>query len=275
LARVAVSARIDDVASLQISGETNPINAQGGTIVRGLLQDFDLTPLSSYAARYLGYGLEEGKLSLDITLLLQRRKLNARSRIKIDRLTLGRKSESKNATKLPVHLAIALLKDSSGSITLNVPIEISLDDPRFEFQKAIIGALLNPFKKAAAFPFTVFGAQMGGGGEELGFQEFSSGSSELIPRESGKLDTILRGLKRWPEIMLDIEGSVDTTDTGDLQLLAADRARAVKEYLLRPGTLEPDRIFLIDNSLENVPRKGSRALLSLKDSFPSPQPNDR
>jgi hypothetical protein len=219
--------------------------------------------------------LKEGKLSLDLTFLLQHRIFNAQSRLEIDRLTLGRKSESKDATKLPVHLAIALLKDGSGRIMLNVPIEIALDHPRLEFQNTIIGALLNPFKKAAAFPFTAFGAQMGGGGEELGFQEFSSGSSELVPQESGKLDTILQGLKRYPEIMLDIEGSVDRNDTGDLQILAADRARAVKEYLLRPGTLEPGRIFLIDDALENVPREGSRALLSLKDSFPSPQPSDR
>jgi len=71
--------------------------------------------------------------------------------------------------------------------------------------------------------------------------------------------------------MLDIEGSVDIEkDTGDLQLLAANRAKIVKEYLLQQGTLEKERIFLIDDSLEKVPRKGSRALLSLKDKYRSP-----
>jgi outer membrane protein OmpA-like peptidoglycan-associated protein len=112
---------------------------------------------------------------------------------------------------------------------------------------------------------------MGGGGDELGFQEFASESAELIPQETGKLNTILQGLKRWPEFMLDIEGSVDVkNDTGDLQLLAANRSRIVKAYLVSEGSLEPDRIFLIENSLANVPRKGSRALLYLSDKYRSP-----
>ena len=266
LARVAVSAEIDNAAPLQISGASNPIRGQGETSFRGLLQNVSLVPLSPYTAKYLGYELANGEISLDTKFLIQGRKLNAQTEIVIDRLTLGGKSESKDATKLPVHLVIALLKDSNGKITLKVPIEIALDDPKFEPQKAIIDAVLSPFKKIATSPFAALGAQLGGGGEELGFQAFSSGSAELDPQETGKLDTILQGLKRWPEFTLNVEGSVDADkDTGDLQLLAADRARTVKEYFLRQGTLAPERIFLVDNALANVPRKGSRALLSLYD----------
>ncbi len=266
LARVAVSAEIGDAAPLQISGESNPIRAQGETNFRGLLQNVSLVPLSPYTAKYLGYELAKGEISLDTRFLIEGRKLNALTQIVIDRLTLGGKTESKDATKLPVHLIIALLKDFDGKITLKVPIEIALDDPKFEPQKQIIEAVLSPFKKIATSPFAALGAQLGGGGQELGFQVFSSGSAELDPQETGKLDTILQGLKRWPEFTLNVEGSVDADkDTGDLQLLAANRARTVKEYFLRQGTLEPQRIFLVDNSLANVPRKGSRALLSLYD----------
>ena len=164
-----------------------------------------------------------------------------------------------------MHLAITLLKDTSGKITLHVPITGTLDDPKFQLKEAIIKAVLNPFAKTATAPFAALGAQLGGGGEELGFQEFFAGSDQLPPQEARKLDKILQGLKRWPDLMLDIEGSVDAEkDTGNLQLLAANRAKTVKEYLLRQGALEPGRIFLIDNSLESVPRKGSRALLHLK-----------
>lgn len=264
-ASVAVKAKIDNVAKLQISGETNPIHKQGETNVRGLLQNVNLVPLSPYAAKYLGYELTKGGLGLDVKYLVQRRKLSAQNKIEIDHLTLGEKTKSKYATKLPVHLAIALLKDTSGKITLDVPIRGTLDDPKFQLKKAIIKGVLNPFTKTATAPFAALGAQLGGGGEELGFQEFFPGSDQLPPQETRKLDKILQGLKRWPELMLDIEGSVDAEkDTGNLKLLAANRAKSVKEYLLRQEALEPGRIFLIDNSLESVPRKGSRALLHLK-----------
>jgi hypothetical protein len=274
LASLAVNAKIENVAQLQISGETNPFGPQGETNLRGLLRNVNLVPLSPYAAKYLGYELTAGELSLDTALLIRARKINAENKMEIDRLTLGGKTESEDATELPVQVGIALLKDPSGRITLNVPIAGTLDDPEFQLQKAIIEAVLGPIKKTAMFPFAALGAQLGGGGEELGFQEFSSGSAELVPQEIGKLDTILQGLQRWPEFMLDIEGSVDAeNDAGDLKLLAANRAKNVKEYLLRLGTLEPDRIFLIDNPVEKVPRKGSRALLYLKDKYRGPVQN--
>jgi hypothetical protein len=266
---VAVHARIDD-AELQISGETNTTGTQGAMNLRGLLQNVSLVPLSPYVAKYLGYELTAGALSLDVAFLMQGRKISAKNKLKIDQLTFGGKIENTDATKLPVRLVIFLLKDQNGTITLNVPIGRTLDDPKFELQKTIIDAALHPFTKTAIFPFAALDAPSGGEGEELGVQEFSSGSAELIPRETGKLDTILQGLRRWPEFMLDIEGSVDArNDSGDLELLAADRARTVKEYLLREGTLEPDRIFLIDNPLEKVAQQGGRALLSLKDRYRS------
>ena len=63
------------------------------------------------------------------------RKLTLENTILIDGLTLGRKTESRDATRLPVHLAIALLTDMNGRITLHVPIAVALDDPRSIFRK--------------------------------------------------------------------------------------------------------------------------------------------
>ena len=81
-------------------------------------------------------------------------------------------------------------------------------------------------------------------------------------------------MARWPELVLDVEGSVDgAQDKGDLQLLAANRAKVVQAYLSRPGSVEPGRIFLIVHSLETVPRKGSLVFLSLRDKPSSPVEN--
>ena len=273
-ASVSVLARIEGGAPFQISGAVNPISGSMTANVRGLLQHAELLPLSPYAAKYLGYQLAAGDLSLDTTVALQNNRLETANRIEIDRLTLGARTESKDATNLPVPLAIALLKDWNGNIILNIPIAVELADPAFDPLKAIIDAVLNPFKNAAEFPFAAFGAQLGGGGDELGFQKFTTGSADLIPLEAEKLDTILRGMVRWPQLVLDVEGSVDGGhDTGDLQLLAASRAAVVQEYLSRLGSVEPGRIFLIVHSPQTVPRKGSRAFLYLKDISASPVEN--
>ena len=62
---------------------------------------------------------------------------------------------SPDATKLPVRLAVAILKDRDGKITLDVPIQGSLDDPKFRIGKVVEYALLNILTKSgdlAIFP---------------------------------------------------------------------------------------------------------------------------
>ncbi len=266
LPSVSVHGMIGDGAPLQVFGRASPGGVQGKMDVRGLLRNMSLVPLSPYAAKYLGYEVAAGDLSLDVAFSMEDGKISALSTVKIDRLTFGGRTESKEATPFPVRLAVFLLKDSSGAITLNVPIERTPGETRFQLQKTIIDAVLTPFAKATTFPFAaICGASAG---EELGVQEFNSGSTELIPAETAKLDAILKGLVLWPELILDIEGSVDATnDRGDPRLLASARARAVEGYFLLHGSLEPGRIFLIDDLPENVPRNGSRALLTLKDKY--------
>jgi hypothetical protein len=270
-ASVAARAAIDATARLQIYGDANPIHGGGDTKIRALLQNVELTALSPYAAKYLGYELAAGDVSIDSALSIQGRRLGARNKIEIDRLKLGGKSAGKDATKLPIRVAIALIADSNGRITLEVPIEGTLDDPKLDLAKTFLEALFSPLMKTAADPFAAMGARLGKASEGLGFQEFLPGSAELLPREAWKLDTILEGLKRWPELMLDIEGSIDAKkDSGDLRLLAAGRAKAVADYLLRRGTVEPGRIFLVDAADGDVPSEGSRALLYLKDQYRGP-----
>jgi hypothetical protein len=271
-ASVALQAEIGTSARLQISGETNPLVMRGETNLRGLLRNLSLLPLGPYSSRYLGYQLTAGELNLDVSLLIRGQTLRSENTIEIDSLALGEKTDSRDATKLPVRLAIFLLTDMRGNITLNIPIDAGLAATGEELQKTLINAVLTPFRKTTSFPFSTLDATSGSGGEELGVQEFAHGSADLQQQESGKLDRILQGLQRWPELMVDIEGSVDAeNDTGDLHLLAMNRAKAAREYLLHAGTLEPTRVFLLSDSMENVPRKGSRALLTLKDRYRHPK----
>jgi len=60
-------------------------------------------------------------------------------------------------------------------------------------------------------------------------------------------------------------------DGGDLRLLAGDRARAVREYLVGKGELEPGRVFMVDDATRDVPISGSRALLALQDQYAEPR----
>ena len=95
------------------------------------MRDIELGPFTPYSGKYVGYAIEKGKMTFNVAYKIENRKLAASNQIVIDQLTFGGKVESPQATKLPVMLAVALLKDRNGVIDVNLPISGSLDDPKF------------------------------------------------------------------------------------------------------------------------------------------------
>jgi len=123
-----------------------------------------------------------------------------------------------------VRLAIAILKDRAGKIILDVPIQGSLDDPKFRISKVVWGTLENILVKVATSPFSLIGAAFGGGGEELGQQDFALGSALLTADDTNRLNTLIKALDARPGLNLEITGSVDADgDREGLQRAALDR----------------------------------------------------
>ncbi|KAG0163440.1 hypothetical protein DFQ30_000176 [Apophysomyces sp. BC1015] len=91
----------------------------------------------------------------------------------IDPLTFGEHVDRPGATKLPVRLAIALLKNSRGEIDVNVPVSGSLSNPQFSLGGVIWRAILNLLTKAVTSPFALLtGAFSGEQAQELGYVDF-------------------------------------------------------------------------------------------------------
>ena len=77
-------------------------------------------------ANTLVYGIDKGKLSMDISYFVEQNRLKAQNHLFLDQLTLGDKVDSPDATSLPARLALSLLQNRRGEIDLNLPIEGSL-----------------------------------------------------------------------------------------------------------------------------------------------------
>ena len=151
-------------------------------------------------------------MSAQLTYQVAERKLKSENHLTLDQLTLGQKVESADATRLPVRLAIALLKDRDGRIALDLPVNGSLDDPQFNLGKVVYRAIETVLARIVTSPFSALGALFGGKGEELSFQEFQPGSTNLLPAAIAKLDVLANGLYARPELQLEIEGSADPLD---------------------------------------------------------------
>jgi hypothetical protein len=147
----------------------------------------------------------------------------------LNQLTFGEKVESPDAIKLPVLLAVSLLRDRNGVIDINLPISGSLDDPQFSIGSIIVRVIVNFITKAVTAPFALLGA-MFGGGEELAWLEFDPGRFALSANAENKLKSLSKALIDRPALKLEITGRTDPEiDREGLRRASIDRkVRALK-----------------------------------------------
>ena len=244
---VELRGKVDDTAPLEITGKINPLARDLFLDIKASATDIELPPLSPYSIKYAGYGIERGKLSVKVKYLVENRKLAAENNVYLDQLTFGEKVESPTATKMPVLLAVALLKDRDGVIDVNLPVDGSLDDPQFSVGGVIIQVIVNLIVKAVTAPFALIGSMFGGGGgEELSYLEFTPGSARLDAADEAKLKSIAKALTERPGLKLDVAGRVDpAADREGLKRAAVEnqvKVQKVKETGKGAATISLDEI---------------------------------
>ena len=276
-ARLDLKGRVEGDAPVTIEGWINPVAktlyADIGAKVRGI----DLPMMSPYSAKYVGYAIERGKLSLDVHYRIDEGKLTADNRIFLDQLTFGEPVDSPTATRLPVLFAVALLKNSRGEIDLHLPVAGSLDDPQFSMGSVIAQAALNLLKRVVSSPFgalssLISGSGHGGTGDDLGTADFVPGTDELTEPSKARLDQLAHGLIERPALRLDIAGHVDpVAELGPMRrtrlqaCLEAERSRSEADRPAAPSHAAADdparwlRQVYERTALPGKPRAGAGA----------------
>lgn len=197
-------------APLEITGKVNPFGENLFVDLSLDFKDMDLSPLTPFSNKYIGYSIAKGKLALKLKYRIAGKMLTAENLVSLDQLTLGQKVESPDAVRLPVKFAISLLKNRNGEIKLNVPVSGRIDDPKFSLGSVIMKAVGKFITRIITSPFRLIASLFGGGGgESLGYLEFGYGSSDLNPESIKKLGTLMSALYERPSLKLDITGYVD------------------------------------------------------------------
>ena len=221
-----LQARLDNAAPVEIKGKINPLSKELFLDIVADAKEIELSPMTPYSAKYVGYGIEKGKLSFNVKYKLENRKLSAENKIILNQLTFGEKIESPTATKLPVLLAVALLKDRNGVIDVDLPISGSLDDPQFSVGGIVLRIIINIITKAVTAPFSLLASAFGSGvsGDELSYIEFADGRATLDQAGRDKIATLAKALNNRPALNLEIIGRADPlTDLEGLKRVSIER----------------------------------------------------
>jgi uncharacterized protein involved in outer membrane biogenesis len=224
VARLEVRGTLVNHSPIEIRGAVNPLAAAAFADIKASFRDIDLPAFTPYSGKYAGYAIARGALTMELAYKLENRKLAAQNHFLVDQFEFGDKVESKAATKLPVRLAVSLLRDKDGLIDLDLPIEGSLDDPKFRIGKLIWKVLANLIGKAVTAPFSLLGKLLGGGsGQELSLVDFADGRDTPDEAAKKKLDALAKALANRPALKLEATGRASDKDREGLQRLRLER----------------------------------------------------
>ena len=235
---------------MTIKGSLNPFDPMAALDIATSFKRVELTTLTPYSGKFAGYRIRKGRLNLDLHYLITKGQLKAENKVVVEQLQLGEKVDSPDAVDLPLRLAIALLKDTDGKISIELPVSGDLNNPQFSVMPIVWQTLRNLMVRAATAPFKFIGGLVSGGGsEDLSSVKFAPGASTLSADTQKALDTLATALKERPALRLEIEGTSAASSDGPL--IAQERLEREYQYnyykiLQRRGDKVPARAALVD-----------------------------
>jgi uncharacterized protein involved in outer membrane biogenesis len=272
LADVDLRGNLENHSPLSIKGVINPLRGDLYLDLVIAFKDIELSPLTPYSNTYLGYEIDKGKLSLDLSYKIDKKTLSSQNKVFIDQFTFGKQVENPKATKLPVRLAVALLKDRHGEIHLDLPVAGRTDDPKFSVWKVVLQMLKNLMVKAATSPFALLSSAFGSG-QDFSAVIFEPGSERIAKPEQEKLMKLSQALRDRPDLKVEITGYVDRERDAEgyrneilMKKMKGEKfRRMVKEGKTREGQTQQE--------IEILPQEYSRYLKDVysKEKFPKPR----
>jgi hypothetical protein len=210
-----------------MKGTTYPIDPRIQTSIALSLRELSLPVFSPYSGQAVGRKVGSGWFTLNTDVAVNAGELEASNQILIDQMELGESVDSPGAIKLPLSLAISLLKGPDGVMDLQLPLKGDLYDPSVGLGQIIRTAVFGLIRGAASAPFSML-SKLVGSDADLSKVEFAAASSELSPKILEQLDALGSALQKRPQLTLSMTPSVSDDDLTTLARLQVETI-AVRE----------------------------------------------
>jgi hypothetical protein len=238
-AKVDLKGKIGEFSPVTIAGGVQPFAYEQHTDIGLKFENISLPIFNPYSGKFAGYNIAKGKLTTDLHYTIDNRQLDARHNIRIDQLEWGEATSEKGEATLPVKFATSLLKDADGVISLEIPVNGTLDDPQFRVGPIVWQIVRNILSKAVTAPFRALGALFKDA-EAAQFVDFAPGEAALDGATSERLVGLGKALAPKTDIRLSVP--IGAYPELDQEALVAQRYAAA-----------------LQSELERVPRSGKKS----------------
>lgn len=230
-AALALHGTTRDASPLAVTGSFGFFDQRLFSDCRSQADSLDITRFAPYFEPYLGYRVKAGRVSLTSTCNLAGGSIAAQNDVRIEGFSLGNRINYDSS--LP--LTVALLTDSSGIMTLDIPIQGDADDPSFSLRGGFTRFVRNLLLKTTVSPFALLAATLP--------QEpvpdhllFAYGERNLSDEGRQHLAELAALLNKRPLLTVTINGSADIIEDREA-LKARKQQEAEQERLAREAQL--------------------------------------
>lgn len=204
------STRVNNSGKLAVDIGANPkdfLEMELKTDVKTL----PLVMFNPYTLYYLAHPFKKGDFNFKMeTVINQSHDLKSDNHLLIEKIKVGKRDKTiTTATKVPLRMGVALLKDTKGNIDFKFPVTGNLNDPKYKLNKVILKIFQNLLLKAVTSPFKAIGSLFKKKEQETEFEfdYLASGFDERKQRKT--LEKTAELLKDKPELVIEFTQNVN------------------------------------------------------------------
>lgn len=211
------------------TGETkfsilNPLNFY----YKGNVTDLDLHSFSPYTEYYLAFPIVSGLFNYDSDISMTPANLQNNNHLLVKEMEFGKRTKDTSATKLPVKLALYLIKDAQDNVEFELPVSGNPSEPGFKMGPIIWKTFGKFIAKTATQPFGSLAKLVGTQPEELEIVPFSYTQDSLINSQRKILDKIAEILQKKEDLIFTFRQEVAVDE--EIAFLAIKKAKT--RYLM-------------------------------------------
>jgi len=227
----------------------NPHNAMDMDL-EWKVSKFPFSSFNPYMTYYVGYPFTKGDAEYQSTNSIRNGMLNSSNHFVLMNPQVG--SLVPNAQyKVPMKLAVSLLRNPKGNIDLNIPIEGDLNDPEYKVRKAAWKIVGNIVTKAVTAPYNLIAKAAGGGAELEDLSDFAlkNTSANLNDKQKQRVKKVVKGLLAKPELFVTLTQEYDSiVEIEELGTVEARRRYAREKGIIVAGdSVASDVAMIIDS----------------------------
>ncbi|TLX77091.1 DUF748 domain-containing protein [Labilibacter sediminis] len=201
------------------------INNPKNFTYKGIISKIDLHSFSPYTEYYLGYPIVSGLFNYDCEVKMTPQKLKNDNHILVEEMEFGKNTKDATAVKLPVKLALYLIKDANDNVEIDLPVTGNPSEPGFKLGPLIWKTFGKFIVKTATQPFASLAKLVGTHPEELEMIPFDYTQDSLMNDQRKVLDKIAQILTKKEDLIFSFRQEVSVED--ELMLLAEKRVKSI------------------------------------------------